>query len=84
MIENGLTPVMALRACLYPCHKSCFYRHLRRHLRHILDKVSGVRVQKIVDEYKKIVEVKENNEIVINNTSLSTRRKLFSIYVHGV
>ena len=74
MIENGLTPVMALRACLYPCHKSCFYRYLH----HIPDTVIDVREQKIVDEYKKKVEVIENNEIFINNTSLSTRRKLFS------
>ena len=51
-----------------------FYRHLH----HILDKISDVIVQKIVEEYKKNVEVIENNEIVINNTSLSTRSKIFS------
>ena len=65
---------MALRACQYPCHKSCFYQHLH----HILDKVSDVRVQNCFDEYKKKLQLKKTNEIVINNTSLTTRRKLFS------
>ena len=73
MIENGLTPVMALRACLYPCHKSCFYRHLHN----ILDKVCDMRVNKIVDEYKRDVEVIEENEKVAENNNLSTRRQLF-------
>ena len=74
VIENGLTPVMALRACQYPCHKSCIYRHLHN----ILDKVCDMRVDKIVDEYNIDVEVIEENEKVAENNNLSTRRQLFT------